>query len=40
MTEKAGEVIMENNFGKLLGYEVNDCEIKVSFEKREAYFSS
>ena len=30
---------MENNFGKLLGYEVCDCEIKVSFEKRDAYFT-
>ena len=30
---------MENNFGKLLGYEVRDCEIKVSFEKRDAYFT-
>ena len=29
---------MENNFGKLLSYEVNDCEIKVAFEKRDAYF--
>ena len=30
---------MENNFGKLLGYEVSDCEIKVSFENRDAYFT-
>ncbi len=30
---------MKNNFGKLLGYEVNDCEIKVSFEKKDAYFT-
>lgn len=30
---------MENNFGKLLGYEVSDCEIKVEFEQREAYFT-
>lgn len=30
---------MENNFGKLLGYEVSDCEIKVEFEKRDAYFT-
>ena len=30
---------MENNFGKLLSYEVSDCEIKVAFEKRNAYFT-
>ena len=30
---------MENNFGKLLGYEVSDCEIKVAFEKQDAYFT-
>ena len=30
---------MENNFGKRLGYEVSDCEIKVAFEKRDAYFT-
>ena len=30
---------MENNFGKLLGYEVSDCEIKVEFENRDAYFT-
>ena len=30
---------MENNFGKMLGYEVNGSEIKVSFEKETAYFT-
>ena len=30
---------MEYNFGKLLGFEVNDCEIKLEFEKRDAFFT-
>ena len=30
---------MQNNFGKKLGYEVTDCEVKVSFEKQDAYFT-
>lgn len=30
---------MENNFGKLLSYEVNGNEIKVVFEKETAYFT-
>lgn len=30
---------MENNFGKLLSYEVNQNEIKVVFEKETAYFT-
>ena len=30
---------MQNNFGKKLGYEVTDCEVKVSFEQKDAYFT-
>lgn len=30
---------MENNFGKMLGYEINGNEVKVSFEKENAYFT-
>ena len=30
---------MEHNFGKLLSYEINDSEVKVSFEKETAYFT-
>lgn len=30
---------MKHNFGKLLGYEVADCEVKVSFENETAYFT-
>ena len=31
---------MNHNFGKLLGYEVNDNEVKVSFEIETAYFTA
>ncbi len=31
---------MNHNFGKLLNYEVNDNEVKVSFEKEAAYFTA